>query len=419
MLQPGTYDANVLPSYMEHRWGTATAPVIIEAAGGRGTAFLGGDLNVFDTRHLYLLGLNIERSGDALHCERCSYLLVRNSRLDGRGGAHETLKVNQSDHIYVEDSEISGAWDNAIDFVAVAEGHLTGNDVHDAEDWCAYVKGGSSAIRVEGNEIHGCGTGGFTAGQGTGFEFMVPPWLHYEAYGIVAMNNVVHDTEGAGLGVNGGYNVTYAYNTLYRVGSRSHTVEFVHGGRGCDGDTAKCAAHRALGGWGSTGSEGQFIPSRHVSFVNNVVYNPAGFVSRWQHFQVAGPLTPPSGTGAPSPSRADDDLRITGNVIFNGGRDMPLGFDEGCADSNPTCNETLVLATNSVNTVEPTLVNPAGGRWEPAADSPLRDAAGVAVPAWNWSDAPSGVPAVGAGDFGVDRAGGVRVGWGHPGAYEP
>ena len=59
-------------------------------------------------------------------------------------------------------------------------------------------------------------------GQGTGLQFMTAPWLHYEAYGIRVVNNIVHDTEGAGLGVNGGYNVLIAWNTLYRVGRRSH-----------------------------------------------------------------------------------------------------------------------------------------------------------------------------------------------------
>jgi hypothetical protein len=35
------------------------------------------------------------------------------------GAAQETVKVNQSRHIYIEDSRLSGAWDNVIDFVAV------------------------------------------------------------------------------------------------------------------------------------------------------------------------------------------------------------------------------------------------------------------------------------------------------------
>ena len=419
LLQPGTYPAALLPNYMEYRWGTSHAPVIIQAAQGPGTARLTGDLNVFDTRHLYLIDLEIDRSGDTFHCEQCSYVLIRTSRLWGGTGAHETVKVNQSDHIYIEDSDIGGADDNAIDFVAVHVGHIRGNKIHDATDWCAYAKGGSSAITVDSNEIYDCGTGGFTAGQGTGFEFMQAPWLQYEASGIAVTNNVIHDTQGAGLGVNGGYNIVLAYNTLYRVGSRSHAVEFVHGSRGCDGDTATCAAHRRAGGWGTADEGGQYIPNKHVTFANNLVYNPAPYATAWQHFAVAGRTTPPAGSGAPSPAEADDDLRIFGNVIWNGTTEMPLGFGEGCADVNPTCSESQVLAGNAVNTLEPRLVNPSGGVWTPASGSALRDTPAQVVSAWSWSDAPAGVPAVTAPSFGTDRSGTPRVGLGHPGAYEP
>ena len=419
LLEPGTYSAALLPNYMEYRWGTSQSPVIIQAAQGRGTARLTGDLNVFDTRHLYLLDLEIDRSGDAFHCEQCSYVLIRNSRLWGGTGAHETIKVNQSDHIYIEDSDIGGAEDNAIDFVAVHEGHIRGNKIHDAIDWCAYAKGGSSAITVDGNEIYNCGTGGFTAGQGTGFEFMQAPWLQYEAYGIAVTNNVIHDTEGAGLGVNGGFNILMAYNTLFRIGSRSHAVEFVHGSRGCDGDTATCAAHRSAGGWGTSDSGGQYIPNKHVTFANNVIYNPAPFVTAWQHFAVAGPTTPPAGSGAPSPAKADDDLRIFGNVIWNGGSAMSMGFGEGCADSNPTCSESQVLTANAVNTLEPRLADPLHGVWTPALGSALQTRFAQAITAWSWADAPAGVATVAAPSFATDRSGTARVSAGHPGAYEP
>lgn len=53
---------------------------------------------------------------------------------------------------------------------------------------------------VAENEIYDCGTGGYTAGQGTGFQYMVLPWIHYEANYITFVNNVVHDTQGAGFG---------------------------------------------------------------------------------------------------------------------------------------------------------------------------------------------------------------------------
>jgi hypothetical protein len=78
-----------------------------------------------------------------------------------------------------------------------------------------------------------------------------------------------------------------------------------------------------------------------------------------------------------------------------------------------------VRAENVVNGAEPTLVDPAHGRWEPAPASPLRTTAAVAVPVWSWADAPAGVPPVSPFALGVDRAGRPRSGWGHPGAYEP
>jgi hypothetical protein len=83
-----------------------------------------------------------------------------------------------------------------------------------------YEKGGSAYFQVEGNEFYDCGTGGFTAGQGTGFQFVVAPWLHYEAYNIKVINNIIHSTDGAGLGVNGDEQQfipnrhVYVYNTV-------------------------------------------------------------------------------------------------------------------------------------------------------------------------------------------------------------
>lgn len=64
--------------------------------------------------------------------------------------------------------------------------------------------------------VHDCGQAGLEVGQGTGFEFMVPPWLEYEGYGMKLTNNLVYNVWGAGLGVSGGYSILIAHNTLYR-----------------------------------------------------------------------------------------------------------------------------------------------------------------------------------------------------------
>jgi len=51
------------------------------------------------------------------------------------------------------------------------------------------------------------------------------------------VNNYIHDTGGAGLGVWGSYNALLAYNTLVRVGSVSHTIEINFDPRGCGGES--------------------------------------------------------------------------------------------------------------------------------------------------------------------------------------
>ncbi|NDD65560.1 MAG: right-handed parallel beta-helix repeat-containing protein, partial [Acidobacteria bacterium] len=300
MLAAGNYPESSIPNYLERRYGTAAFPIILQSADGRGRAVLQGDLNIFDCRYLYLIDLTIRPvpAGDTLHFELCNNVLMRGLELDGgrwTGNgqttpvAHETLKINQCQYIYLEDCNIHGADDNAVDYVAVQYGHVVGNRIYNCNDWAMYVKGGSAYLRIEANEFYDAGTGGFTTGQGTGFEFMTSPWLHYEAYDIKVINNLVHDTEGAGLGVNGGYNILMAWNTLYRVGRRSHVIEVVPGSRSCDGDTARCQANRTAGGWGGPIPDGQYIPARNVYIYNNIVYNPAGYQSQWQHFEIRGP----------------------------------------------------------------------------------------------------------------------------------
>ena len=243
-LTAGVYPEAAVPHYWESRHGSLAAPVIVRAADGPGTARLPA-LNIYDCRHLYLDGLEITAGGgDIVHLEACWQILVRGTTIRGTGdiasyaAPQEAFKANQCQFVYIENCDISGAWDNAIDFVAVQHGHVVGSRIHRAGDWAMYAKGGSAYLTITGNEFFDAGTGGFTAGQGTGFEFMTAPWLHYEAYGIAFTNNVIHDTQGAGIGVNGGYDILMAHNTMYRVGSRSHVIEAGFGSRSCDGDAA-------------------------------------------------------------------------------------------------------------------------------------------------------------------------------------
>jgi hypothetical protein len=442
-LMPGQYAGSAIPHYLELRYGSASAPIVFRAVDGAGSATLRAGLNIANVAFLYFIDLDIvpTPAADVFHCESCDHLLLRNVTFTGgvrpvEGAdlpvAHEAVKINQSTHVYIEDSRIGGADDNAIDFVAVQDGHIVRSRVHAAGDWCGYVKGGSANILVDSNEFHDCGTGGFTAGQGTGLQFMTAPWLHYEAYGIRIVNNVVHDTEGAGLGVNGGYNVLVAWNTLYRVGSRSHLIEAGFGARSCDAadvaaERAACESRLAAGAWGTTvvddGDNFVRIPNQHVFIYNNVVFNPDGHGSQWQHFQINGAFEGgPDGTGAPSSNRADNDLRIAGNVIWNGPADFALGVgdESGCQGSHPTCSETFVRANNSINARRPAFADLNAGDVRPSGS--LTEARSVTVPDFSWDDLPSR-PQAPPGDrsnrVSFDRNGKARGAADPPGAVIP
>ena len=428
-LVAGDYPRDSVPVYFESRWGTQQYPLIIQAADGRGTANLHGDMNVYNTRYLYLIDFDIipVPAGDAFHCERCDHVLMRGMELDGGAGheAHETIKMNQSQYIYIEDSNVHSTYENAVDFVSVQYGHIRRNKLHDGDDWCIYLKGGSAYFIVEGNEIYNCGTGGFSVGQGTGFEYMQTPWLHYEGYEVKFVNNIVHNTQGAGFGVNGGYNVLFAHNTLYRVGSRSHVIEVVHGRRSCDGDSATCSLNNTAGGWGPRdGGVGDYpIPNRNVYIFNNIVYNPAGFQSAWTHFFIQGPESSPAGSNIPDPSLVDTNLRVRGNLIYNGPSDLPVGAeggDAGCQPSNPTCNGSQLVAENSINVLTPQLENPEGLDFRPISGSNVYGVTAYAIPSFSGGDRES-TPEAPQGNLSnavpSDYSGSARIGSAVVGAY--
>ncbi|MFN8446162.1 MAG: GDSL-type esterase/lipase family protein [Caldilineaceae bacterium] len=426
-LVAGDYPESSFPEYWEDRHGTAQFPIMLQAADGPRTARLLADLNLANVSYFYILDLTIQHGSDVVHCERCDHLLLRNNALIGsRAASHENLKINQSQYIYLEENDINGAEQNAIDFVAVQYGHILRNHIHNADDWCMYLKGGSAYFLIEANEIDTCGTGGFTAGEGSGFEYMITPWLHYEAYDLKLINNLIHDTEGAGLGVSGSYNILFAYNTLYRVGQRSHVLEFLFGGRTCDGDatlTGHCEQNLSAGGWGTTtvGGGAESIPNRNIYVYNNLIYNPAGYQSQWQQLSIAAPHSPGANSNIANPALADANLVLRGNLIWNGPANHPLGVgdDSGCQASNPTCNPTQLLADNAINTVEPQLRNPAHGDFRPTANSNLAMVTTYALPDFpTWASFTPTVPSgVLSNTITVDRAGVARTQTSLPGAY--
>lgn len=419
--RPETLDH--LPNYWEGARGTAQFPIIVQSVDGRGAARFLADLNSRDLHYFYLIDVAVMPNSDALHFAASDHILVRGvAASGGNRQAHETMKVNQVQYMYLEDSDISGADDNAVDFVAVQYGHVLNNKIHNAADWCLYTKGGSAELRIEGNEIYDCGVGGYVAGQGTGFQYMVSPWIHYEAYDIKFINNVIHDTRTAGMGVNGGYNILLAHNTLYRAGTADHFFEANHGRRACDpgAESPLCAPNHRAGGWGpaAVSEETQYIPSRHVYVYNNIFANPSGIVTP-NILQVAGPATPPAGVNLTGTQVADQDLVFRGNIIWNGSTNWGLEDRSGCQAPHPTCNPTQLARDNRLNTLEPRFVNAAAGDFRLANDV-LRSTV-VPIPSFAGGDLPATPRAPGGtltNNVSTDRASNTRSSTNTaPGAY--
>ncbi|MCW2923546.1 MAG: hypothetical protein JWM98_950 [Thermoleophilia bacterium] len=434
MVRAGTIAPTAAPNYWEERWGTAAAPISIVSADGPGRAQL-PSINMFHVRHLTLDGVAIRSPFDTFHCEGCSYIELERSAFVGIGdylkgaGPQEGVKINQTDHLTITDSYLAGATDNALDMVAVQHALIARNTIAHSVDWCSYAKGGSTDVRYDSNDVHHCGTGGITIGQGTGFQFMVAPWTNYEGYGNVVVNNLIHDVDGAAVGVNGAFATLVARNTAYRVGTRDHVLEVVFGERSCDGDEhhtddAKCAVAKAAGGWGPAVSGGDPAPigSSQTAILSNLVYNPPGVRSQYTHFAVYAPRDA-AGSGGPDPAVVDDGLLIRGNAIWNGPADMELGLggDQGCADTHPTCAPATVRAENDINGHEPAVRVVAGVAPVPTADIAAGSAADQALPSFDWVGvvADRHVPVVAMPtSIDRDRAGVSRAGRaGRPGAY--
>ena len=107
------------------------------------------------------------------------------------------------------------------------------------------------------------------------------------------------------------------------------------------------------GAWGTAvvGDVAADIPDRDVVIRDNVIVNPAGYRSQWQHFEISTPRTNTGAKVGPSPARTDDGLVITGNVIVNGDVSMPLGIDDSlvCTPTNPTCTVAQIWRDNDIN----------------------------------------------------------------------
>ena len=160
MTAAGGFRINILPgtlpfdesghNYFADRQGSREAPVVVSAAGGPGTVVIEGGLNIARCRSLYLVDLTLAAGGDlptfannVLHLEGCTDVLMRRLTVTGPDPAlhpdnydiQEALKANQCGGVYLEDSDVSGAYQTAVDLFSVQGGHVIGSRVHGAGEW--------------------------------------------------------------------------------------------------------------------------------------------------------------------------------------------------------------------------------------------------------------------------------------------
>ena len=405
-LCPGTYTTNVENQILlqdkhgSHAWpiviGPADLPLSVELP----------QVSVRRSSSVYMVDLAFAAASNpytipsedlVLHFAGCRDILVRGVTAKGieinSTRPAITYKANQCHRVYVEDCDFSYGAYNALDYVSVQWGHIVRSRFHDCNAEGMYVKGGSAYLLIANNEVFNSKNIGIQAGQGTGFQYMIPPWLHYEAYDIKIVNNVIYNA-GGGLGVQGGYNILAAWNTCYRVGSSRDTIVVGLGGRGWNGPRPKIVDDFfKLGGWCNPSSgEGYNIPNRNVLICNNVICNPDGYESRHAHIGLSGPVATLPDSNLPNPARADDGLEIRGNVIWNGGADKPVLDDvENMYHlaARPTADAAELCRLNAINTLRPEFIDPEQGDFRPVPGGKLSGFAPVALKDFEWSDAPA------------------------------
>ena len=413
---------NIVGLYLDERHGTFNFPIIIESVDGNLAAHIYNAFDFRDIAYVYLIGLDFKTDptsdggGNTVHFANGHHILLKNCNINGFDGLirkpQETLKVNQVHNIYVENCDISGAFWFALDYVGVQYGHIQSCKIHDASEDVLLLKGGTAQIRVEGNTIYNADRFGISAGQGAGFDFMVVPWLHYEAYDLKFFNNIIYNTNYAGAAVLGGYNILIAYNTFYKIGidktGDRTLLSFNLGQRGCDGaENDTVINHHNLGGWSPGpwsnpplpyGNEWDCIPNKNVFVYNNIFYNPGSDSTIGGHFEIRAPYNASDQSptflqtsNLPNPVLSDENLQIKGNLFWNGSRNKILGIDSdtGGQDSNPTCNRTQLVSQNIINTIEPQFVNHSQLNFHPINNGNLFQATTFTLPSFGGNDRPT------------------------------
>ncbi len=208
--------------------GRPDAWIVLRSADGPGEAEIDGGGEAFEVMlvsersYVVLDGLFIHGSEDnALHVGvECSYVIVRDCRVQGADGGGDAIKVNGSDHVYVEGCDVSDAGDELIDFMGCHHCVSRGNFMHDLrpEKTATFAKGGSHEILFERNVVVGVRRAhAIMLGGDSGEGLFAPELTDIECENMIVRNNIVVDCDDSAFEVRGCRNGWILNNTA--VGS--------------------------------------------------------------------------------------------------------------------------------------------------------------------------------------------------------
>jgi hypothetical protein len=393
------------PHWLPGRADGSGASTILHSVEPR-QAIIEGGLNIKGAAHLELRGLTLAAGGgfryhndNVLHLEACSDVAIQGCRMLGTPDViKEVVKINQSARLLIADNEIAGCNQAAVDLMACQYAEVLDNQVHNARTWGVYDKGGSAYVRIAGNDVYDCGFG-ISTGEGSGLQYLVPPFLQYESYGAQVFNNFLRNIKGTALCAQGALNAAFAHNWIKDAawGETGYTFIAVrYGDRKCstEADIARCRELLAAGAWGSDVSQlGVPIPCENLFFYNNRFSNEQP--TRGGIIAVAGKrkavLNPAQGLRA---IYADKNLKVAGNVFWNPGQPL-LGTEHwgapdeepvhGAQPGHPSASPKLIKDRNKINAVDP-FSGYALPRRYAVPQFPKSSWAAAGVPAWNASN---------------------------------
>lgn len=272
ILRDGTYagnvrvdDPNITIRSFENEWAIISTPInddSQESAVRFTPTASGGRLQRLEVRGGNFYGVKIDSEWSAVPAQRVAAkrIIIEDCRIHSTG--RDAIKVTPGcDDVIIRRNEIShtGLRETNAEGIDNVNGDrmiVQHNYIHDIRTSGVYAKGGSIGTVIEGNLIQR--TGG--AGIQFGFRLTDAEWFdttvnpdYYEHIDGVIRNNIVTDTQYAGIGLYGAKNPLVQNNTLVNV------AQIGQGGILIDSSETYPE------------EDPLFVPSRDVRIANNII----------------------------------------------------------------------------------------------------------------------------------------------------